>query len=144
MFKKLISKITDFEKRLFFLLPAAILSVIVVDVIESNINAIIPSLIFYVYLGILGIISYFLMKKLSYMLGRFYLTLTVKPTIEGFPKKMLLLRYRIMSYSAAFAAAYIYLGGINHDLQIMFIFSWGLLGVMVASRRLVQEIKEMD
>lgn len=133
-------ELTNLEKKWFGLLPIFLITSMIVYGIEDLWG----DGIIYIYLGIAAIIVYFLVRKSTYMLGSFNLSLMGHSAFEGVPKKVILFRYKMMSYSSLVAVGFGFFGGIYYGADLMIIFSWSLFGITVSSRRLVQEVSEIE
>ena len=141
MIKKFIGEISKLEKKFYLLLPVVMLAAMMVFAKSNGWETLRQDVFIYVNLMFATICLFFLVKKSTYLLGHFYLSLMGNAAFQGVPKDVILWRYRIMSYGSALLATIAFIWGIYYSADLVMIFSWSLLGITVSSKRLIEEIK---
>ena len=132
--------LSSLEKKLFGLLPIFLLTAMIVYGVE---DIWVDSMI-YIYLGMAAIVVYFLVRKSTYLLGSLYLSLMSHSAFKDVPKRVLLFRYKMISYTSLAAIGVALFSGIYYRADLLIIFSWSLFGVTISSRRLVQDILTIE
>jgi len=140
MIKKFIGEVSQLEKKLYFLFPIVIVTAMFVFGTYRGWDELRKDTVIYLNLILIVGFVFLLMKKTTYTLGYFYLSLMENAAFQGVPKKVILMRYQLMMWGSSAAAIFAYISGIYFRADLVIMFSWSLLGMTVASERLIKII----